>query len=180
MILMSTMALCGCMEQYEPTPHVHFSIAASADGPTVIIVPMPVLPRLQNRLHVSEGHGTFEFVHHEHGFGIRVEFSESVNIEADWSEIDSEDFPRMTINLTTMIPLEGNESVWDPRGHGNGIPDREIMINWTSGPLRSMFIICRMQYDDLLVNRYHGSYDSLHVGWNQELIEGSQGNEYVD
>jgi len=180
LILTVTIATCGCNGPVEHIPHVSFSVSASGDGPTVLIVPLPVLQVLVDNLRVSEGKGSFSIVETEHGMGLRVEFSESVKIGATWWPDGPEDFPLMTINLTTMVPIDPNETDWDPYGKGGGIPYREIYVNLTSGSIGSMFISCRMTFDSPVVSKYIGNYNSLGVGWNRLTVEGSQGEVFYD
>jgi len=62
----------------------------------------------------------------------------------------------------------------------NGIPDRELFVNWTSGPLKGVTLSTRMMFDKAVESSYFGSYKDLHIGWNRVPIDGRQGEIFVD
>lgn len=179
--LLITVSFAGCMEEPEYREFVRFSIAATASGPSEIIVPIPLCNPVLIRLGVTEGKGDFSIGETIHGRCMKINFNSRIVVSGTWSpdEMDKRDL--MTINLTTMDPNETEPYSFSNRNWD--IPDRAIWINWSYGPDVKISIFSTMQIKEIgydwMAYRFYcfPDSDSLELGWNKVLMEASAGME---
>jgi hypothetical protein len=172
MILIS-LTMSGCIEEDTgPRPNIiSFSVSISVEGPTELILPMPMFQPLVENISVVEGECEYQRVETPYGDGLWVRLDSFAGIGHKWVEDRQQPSPQMTINLTTMVPLEQEEPPQSAPKYW--IPDREFWMNWSSGPLTSLFVSSRMTVDNV---QYWYSIQlyaaDLETGWNKIFVEG--------
>jgi len=172
--MMLALPLSGCIIEEDRGPRLNtisFSVSIDVDGPTELILPLPVFRPLLENISVREGECDYQVVETPYGDGLRVSLDSFADIGGKWNEGTDDRKTQMSINMTTMVPLEDEGPPADAPKFW--IPDREFWLNWSYGPLSGMFISSSMVVHSTEY-RYSVSLDSedLETGWNRIFIEG--------
>jgi hypothetical protein len=104
---------------------------------------------------------------------LKITFNERFTITAKWYPKTQLEKENMTIDLTSMdsngTPLRPRDFLSSPSTRY-----RAAWINWSSGPLNSIYISSRMLYKSNIIE-YVGinQSDELSMGWNQLMLKGT-------
>jgi hypothetical protein len=171
-LVLLVVPLSGCIIEENRGPRfniISFSISISSDGPTELVLPLPVFQPLFENISVLEGECEYRVVETPYGDGLWVRLDAFTDIGGKWNEGTDDRTTQMSINMTTMVPLEDEEP--PPDAPKYWIPDRDFWLNWSSGPLSGMSISSYM-----VVHRWTYKYsvdldpEDLETGWNKVFV----------
>jgi hypothetical protein len=177
LVLLLTVPLTGCVEDYEPREYVRYRVLATSSGPAELLVPLPVCEPVLDKINVVEGKGEFSTVETEYGPCLKLTFDGKIVVEGRWYPDKDPGLKHlMTINLTTMDPNETEPYTWNYKYPH--IPDRNAWVNWSEGSdvefyFRSTMLLSHLTYKFV----YYSQYDSIEPGWNEVLVKGTKGEE---
>ncbi len=136
-----------------------------------MIVPLPVWQPLHDKIDIIEGDCEYQFLDTPYGDGLWVRVDTYVKISGSWSEGRVNWSTPMSINLTTMVPLLNETPPEDAFKHW--IPDRELWLNWSSGPLTTVYVRSYMVIGGGWMLKYKMGQDAenLEIGWNKIPME---------
>jgi hypothetical protein len=177
LVLLFTVPLTGCVEDYEPREYVRYRVLATSSTPAEILVPQPICGPVLERLKVVEGKGEFATVETIHGPCLKLTFGGRVVVQGRWyPDKDPELKHLMTINLTTMDPNETEPYSWNNKEPD--IPNVNAWVNWSKGPdVEFYFKSSMLLRHEIFMFSYYSQYDALQPGWNEVVVEGMRGEE---
>lgn len=172
-LILLSITISGCIfPSYGPRNNtIWFSVSILTEGPTELIIPLPVWQPLLDKIDVIEGDCEYQFVDTPYGDGLWVHVDTYVKISGSWSEGHVNWSTQMSINLTTMVPLLNESPPENAVKHW--IPDREFWLNWSSGPLSSIYVSSKMVLGGGWSLKYSKDQDAenLEIGWNKIPME---------
>ena len=173
-LILLSVTMSGCIFEEDHGPilnMISFSISIRVGGTTELILPLPVFQPLFEKISVWEGECEYQRVETPYGDGLWVRLDTFAHIACEWHEGTDNQTTQMSVNLTTMVPLE--QEVDPPSRPKRWIPDREFWLKWSSGPLADMSIHISMvvhstQYT-YFIHLYAGELENE---WNKIFVEG--------
>ena len=177
-VILLSLTLSGCIfpDPAIQTNKMFFCLWIYADGPTELILPLPVFQPLFENISVRGGDCEYKVVGTPYGDGLWVRLDNFVRMTGRANERNDDWSTQMSINLTTMVPLKVDGA---PQGAPHfWIQDREFWLNWSSGPLESILIDHSMVIGGPEFSYTTQLYtEDLEIGWNKIFVDGETHND---